>query len=104
MDFKAKLAEAVAYREAGLRRVANEPEPPGQKFAVGTRVKIADDLGPTMQHFTAGGLATVCYTYAHAYPGANIRTDRWAPEKSYCLDIDGEGRSSWYYEHQLEGI
>lgn len=49
-----------------------------------------------MSHFTSGVNATVVHTYAHAYGGRDV--------KSYCLNVDGEGRVSWYYEHQLTAI
>ena len=72
------------------------PEPPGQKFPIGARVKIADDLGQCMAHFPKGKHATVKYTYAHAYGGNDV--------KSYSLDVDGHGGSSWYKEHQLTAV
>jgi len=81
---------------AGLAKVASVPEPKGQKFPNGSRVRIADDLGSAMSHFQGGVNATVKYTYAHAYGGDDV--------KSYCLDIDGYGEVSWYYEHQLTAI
>lgn len=89
-------SQAVAYSAAGDRRVANDPPPAGQKFLPGTRVRIADDLGPTMRHFPSGRMATVHHTYAHAFGGDDI--------KSYCLDVDGFGRTSWYDEDQLTAI
>jgi hypothetical protein len=89
----ARLIAAMGIYAAGLARVASSSEPKGQKFPNGSRVRIADDLGSSMRHFTSGVGATVCYTYAHAYGGRDV--------KSYCLDVDGRGRVSWYYEHQL---
>ena len=39
-----------------------------QKFLRGTKVKIAEDLGPHMQHFSGKGAeAIVEYTYAERY-------------------------------------
>jgi hypothetical protein len=87
-------AQASAFHAQGMRRVQESPMPDGQKFPAGTRVKIADTLKDSMRHFPSGKLATVKYTYAHAYGGDNV--------KSYCLDIDGIGEVSWYYEDQLE--
>ena len=49
-----------------------------------------------MSHFRSGVLATVKYTYAHAYGGDDVT--------SYCLDIDDYGKVSWYEEHQLTKI
>lgn len=79
--------------EDGLKRVATTPQPKEQKFPIGARVKIADDLGPTMSHFAKGLTATVQYTYAHAYGGDNV--------ESYSLNVDGLGSRAWYYESQL---
>jgi len=69
------------------------PEPAGQKFPCGSRVRIADDLGRGMSHFESGLDATVAHTYAHAFGGDNVT--------SYCLDLDGHGTCSWYYEHEV---
>ena len=91
-----RLAEANSYVAACLKRMESKPEPEGQKFPIGTRVRIADDLGPTMSHFPSGVNATVQYVYAHAYGGSDVR--------SYCLNIDGRGSSAWYYERQLTEI
>ena len=72
--------------EQGKINVKNDPEPEGQKFDVGSRVRI----------FTRSANATVLHTYAHAYGGSDA--------KSYCLDIDGKGSSAWYKESQLTQI
>lgn len=96
MDYQQRFAEACAYYQTALRRVTETPPPHGQKFAPGARVKIADDLGPSMPHFPSGKLATVQYTYAHAYATTDKRSIRL-----YCLDIDGIGNVSWYDEYQL---
>ena len=84
MDYQQRFAEAFAYHQAALRRVAETPPPAGQRFAPGARVHISDDLGPHMSHFPAGKLATVRYTYAHAYGATDKRS-----LTQYCLDIDG---------------
>jgi len=96
MDYQQRFAEASAYHQASLRRVAETPPPAGQKFAPGERVKIAEDLGRHMSHFPAGKMATVRYTYAHAYGTTDERS-----LTQYCLDIDGTGEISWYDECQL---
>lgn len=93
LDYKTRFAQANAIYAAGLKKVETTPMPEGQKYPIGSRVRIADDLGPSMSHFTSGVGATVLYTYAHAYGGNNV--------DSYCLDIDGHGRVAWYYERQL---
>lgn len=92
--YKERLADAQRIYAEGLRRVATLPMPEGQKFAPGTRVRIADDLGEHMRHFHgAGKLATVEYTHAHAYGGKSV--------DSYSLNVDGIGSNAWYYESQL---
>jgi hypothetical protein len=93
MDYQQYEQAAKARHEEGLRHVQDSPAPEGQKFPVGARVRIADDLGPSMSHFPKGRLATVKYTHAHAFGGDDVA--------SYCLDVDGCGSTSWYKEHQL---
>ncbi|MFM6946071.1 MAG: hypothetical protein ACKOWW_02945 [Flavobacteriales bacterium] len=96
LDYETRAADARAMYQAGMNRVAETPEPKGQKFPCGSRVRIADDLGPSMSHFESGVEATVEYVYAHAYGGGDV--------KSYSLNIDGRGSVAWYYEHQLTAI
>lgn len=96
MTYEERRAQAQEIYRAGLERVETTPPPKGQKYPPGTRVRIADDLGSSMAHFESGKNATVRYTYAHAYGGDDV--------KSYCLDIDGRGEVSWYYESQLTPI
>lgn len=91
-----RYEQAKTIHAIGLERVKNTPAPDLQKFPCESRVRIADDLGPGMFHFTSGVDATVKYTYAHAYGGSDV--------KSYCLDIDGHGECSWYEEWQLTAI
>ena len=95
-NYEEHAAQASAIYQQGLENVKNKPVPEGQKFQPGTRVKITDDLGISMSHFPSGKEATVKYTYAHAYGGSNV--------KNYCLDVDGVGEVSWYYEHQIQAI
>lgn len=91
-----RFIEAYAYHQAALQRVATTPPPSDQKFTPGTRVKIAENLGSRMRHFPSGKLATVRYTYAHAFGRVSALN-----LTQYCLDIDGIGEVSWYDEHQL---
>ena len=96
-----RLAEAQAYHAACMKRMESLPEPEGQKFPRGTRVRIANDLGSMMDHFPGKGCnATVMYTHTHAFNARNYP----AGVKSYCLDIDDYGEVSWYEEHQLTEI
>jgi hypothetical protein len=95
MDYETRRAQAHRIYAAGMRRISEEPEPSKQKFHNGSRVRIGK-MPSYMSHFTGETEATVCYTYAHAYGGDDV--------KSYCLDVDGEGRSSWYEENQLTAI
>lgn len=88
-----RKTDAIAYHAQAMERVENTPVPTNQKFAPGTRVRIADDLGPMMAHFESGKNATVEYTYAQAYGGDNV--------DSYSLLIDGYGSVAWYHERQL---
>jgi hypothetical protein len=96
LTYEERLARATSIYEEGLLRVKRTPEPEGQKYHVGARVKIQDDLPPYMSHFPSGKMATVSYTYAHAYGGSDI--------KDYSLNIDGIGEVAWYDEDQLQEI
>ena len=96
VDYETRLSDAKGFHAKGLHRVKTIPEPSGQKFPVGSRVRIADKLPCYKSHFHSGVCATVEYTYAHAYGGDNI--------KSYSLDIDGIGSVSWYDEGELTEI
>jgi hypothetical protein len=78
-----------------MDRVASTPEPAGQRFPRGARVRVADDLGPPRAHFQAGCEAVVLYTYAHAYGGENTR--------DYCLAIQGAS-VAWYDEGHLSAV
>lgn len=91
-----RLSDAQAYHTMAMTRVKNTPEPAGQKFPIGTKVKIAKDLGPRMPHFPSGIQGTVNYVYAHAFGGDNVT--------SYCLNVEGAGNIAWYEEHQLTEV
>lgn len=64
-----------------------------QKFKEYSLVKIADNLGPHMSHFTSGVEAVVLYTYASKYGGSD--------NESYGLYLKDSGETAWYYENQL---
>lgn len=94
MNAEERYSQADIYYRAGLYRVKTTSPPDGQKYPPGTRVRITDDLGPSMRHFPSGKNATVKYTYAHAYGGGDVKT--------YCLAVEGHGEISWYSEEQIE--
>ena len=96
MDYTTRLGHAQGLYAQGLAKDKNNPEPIGQKFPCGTRVRIAEDLGKTMAHFKSGVEATVEYTYDHAYGGGNV--------KSYSLMFDDGNTSAWYKEWQLTAV
>jgi hypothetical protein len=93
MTYTEREKQAKAYYALGLERVKNSPEPEGQKFPCGSRVRVSNTLAPNKSHFHAGVNATVEYTYAHAYGGSNT--------KDYKLNIDGIGSVAWYQEEEL---
>lgn len=95
-SYKEREAEASAYYNHSMEKLKVTPEPDGQKFPVGSRVHICNDLGSSMSHFESDCDATVEYTYAHAFGGSDI--------KSYSLIIDGVGSVAWYHENQLTAI
>jgi hypothetical protein len=64
-----------------------------QKFQEFDLVKIADDLGEYMSHFTSGVEAIVLYSYREKY--------HCGSEKDYALYIRGKGHTAWYHEEQL---
>lgn len=96
MDYQTRYAQAHGIYQSGQNRVATKPQPTGQKYPNGTRVRIADDLGVHMNHFPRGVNATVQYTYGHAYNCEDV--------KSYSLNVDGRGSVAWYDESQLTPI
>ena len=97
LDYEIRNAHAKAYYRTGQERVANTPEPEGQKFPVGSLVKIICDGGQKNKP-GVGEFATVAYVYAHAYGG-----DGGDDVKKYALNIDGN-RWYWYDESQLERV
>ena len=99
VSYEQRLQHAKRIHADGLRRVENTGEPSGQKFPVGSFVKIADDLGSYMSHFPAGLYAQIGYTHAHAYGG---------DADSYSLFVRFEGSRwssvAWSEEHQLTQV
>lgn len=66
-----------------------------QKFFRGDLVQIADDLGPSMRHFSKGCKAIVIGTYAELCHDDN-EVDSY---RVYL--IPNRGSSAWYKTHQL---
>lgn len=64
-----------------------------QKFHKGDWVQVANDLGQSMSHFTAGCEAIVIGSFKDKYGGSDTG--------SYTLHLKDGGRTSWYYENQL---
>ena len=66
-----------------------------QKYFRGHRVKIAEDLGPSMAHFTGDCEAIVIGSYSDQFGGDN--------DDSYSLLLLTEQQYSvsWYREHKL---
>jgi hypothetical protein len=95
-SYEERLSDAKRIYAAALKRVKTTPEPEGQKFHVGQRVRINDNLGLCMRHFPCGCLATVEHTHAHAFRGGDV--------KAYSLNVDGHGSIAWYWEHQLSPV
>lgn len=70
-----------------------------QKFKKYDLVRIADDLGPCMSHFTSGCDAIIIASYFDEYGGEDS-------DHHYTLYLPlvngvGGGTSAWYYEEQL---
>lgn len=82
--------------EAGLKRVREIPEPVGQKFPVGSFVRIADkhNKGQSEQ------FAKVQYTYAHAYEGDDVTN--YSLLVRYAHNSWSSG--AWYFESQLSPV
>lgn len=68
-----------------------------QKYQKGDHVQVAKDLGKSMSHFTSDCEAIVIGSYVDQYGGNHVNS-------SYTIHIKGKGRTSWYYEHQLDLI
>ena len=74
--------------------------PPKQKYKIGTRVKIADNMPKYMSHFPKGIEAIVQYTYTQKC-GRHSEED----DKKYSLLLldkeEGYNTSAWYDEYLL---
>lgn len=70
-----------------------------QKFFLGDRVRIAKDLGLSMDHFEKDCEAIVMYSYAEKYSGSGKAHDQFG-----LFILPDRGETAWYYAHQLELI
>lgn len=68
-----------------------------QKFFLGDLVRVADDLGPSMNHFPKGQDAIVLYSYSENYGRTSARDDN-----IFCLYVlKDRSETSWYHAKQL---
>lgn len=67
-----------------------------QQFRHADLVRIADDLGPSMDHFHKGCDGIVINSYYEKYGKSGND-----PHNSYTVFIDGHGEHSWYEGWQL---
>lgn len=104
MNYQDRLKEAKGIYAQGLHRVATTPVPENQKFAPGTFVMLAADLGDSMRHFPNNRPARVECTYAHAYIWGNPA--RYSKEYRLLVRRDDGSWSNiaWYHESQLTEI
>lgn len=95
------IAHVSEYLKHGTRNIINiltkitTQGLPMQKYHEGDLVKIAEDLGASMSHFTAGCKAIVMYSYEEKYGSSSGSAEK------FCVYIKGKGPVSWYKEHQL---
>lgn len=73
-------------------------KPKNQKFRHGDLVRVADDLGSSMAHFTKSCNAIVMASYYEQFGGSSTK------DFDYTIFIEGGGETSWYHEHQLTFI
>ena len=88
MTHEEKYDQARARFQTAQEKVRATPPPVSQKFPPGSRVRISPE-----SDWYPGELATVEYTYGHAYGGDNVR--------DYSLFVDRRGSSSWFDEDLL---
>lgn len=99
-----RLAQACAVYDEDMKRMKTKPVPPGQKFQPGTRVRIADDLGPYFECFPSGQEAKVLYTYEHAFGYKCAHADRHVKLYALALASSPNGMIAWYDEWQLTAV
>lgn len=103
MNYEQRAADARSIYQQGLVNVATKPMPKNQKFSPNSFVKIADDLGSSMSHFTKGVYAQIICTYAHAFSDFD-ENDIYSYSLLVRHDKNNWLSSSWYLEHQLTAI
>lgn len=71
-----------------------------QKYPRGAIIKIAEDLGPMMEHFSGKGcFGIVVGTYAQECADSGATNRDTYEYQIYLLSESSE--SAWYHEHQL---
>lgn len=71
----------------------NREEESMQKFQKYDYVRVAKDLGRSMEHFTSNCDAIILYSYADKFGGKDTN--------SYAIHIENKGETAWYNESQL---
>ncbi len=94
MKYQDRLQYAQGVYAAGVEKVRYTPQPKGQKFPVGSLVRIKGGA------WRVGLRAKVEFTYAHAFWGDNVR------DYSLLVEVkDGKWSScAWFDESILEEI
>ena len=96
LPYEQRLAEAEAYHAASMERVRTTPAPAGQKYPVGSFVKISGNE----RRIGHSKYACVEHTHAHAFGGND-----W---KSYSLNIQCDVGDwitvAWFNEEDLTPV
>ncbi len=71
---------------------------PHQKFYEGDLVKVADDLGYSMDHFTKGCAAIIVHSTLHT---KHLSSDETEEHHEYGIMFENGSTSAWYEENQL---
>src|SRR5690349_17465588 len=95
----------MSDRHAAAMAVYNRPldsteTPPGQRYAIGDRVRcIVDTYGPW--GFKRGDLADIEYSYQQKYGWMTGDDER--NRRMYSVRfMDGRNALAWVYEHEIE--
>ncbi len=80
------------YHKKCMLALDSKPEPKGQKFSRGSKVKVVDSYWPEY----IGRVATVMYTHAHAFDSDSV--------ENYSLMFDDGCEVSWFIAEGLEEV